>query len=83
MRGIVEKIRTKLDVRPFKPFTIFTSDGKAATVKDPAFAWIHPAGRTMYVCSDPTSDADEIIHLMHVTKLAIDSVRQSQNRRNK
>jgi hypothetical protein len=81
MRGIVEKIRTKLDERPFRPFTIFTSDGKVATVKNPMFAWIHPAGRTMYVCEDPASDADEIIHLVHVTKLASGSVRHGNNRR--
>ena len=83
MRGIVEKIRVKLDDRPFRPFTIFTSDGRVSTVKDPTFAWIHPAGRTMYVCLDPASDADEIIHLAHVTKLASGSVRHSNHRRNR
>ena len=81
MRGIVEKIRTKLDERPFRPFTIFTSDGKVATVKDPTFAWIHPAGRTIYVCPDPSSDVDEMISLTHVTKLATGSVRHSNHRR--
>jgi hypothetical protein len=82
MQAIADKIRTMLEVRPFRPFAIFTSDGQASTVRDPNFAWIHPYGRTMYVVTDPTSTADEVINLMHVTKLAT-GVRHSQNRRNK
>ena len=82
MKAIAEKIRAMLGGQPFRPFTIFTSDGQACTVKNPNFAWIHPFGRTMYVCPDPTSAADEVINLTHVTKLAT-GVRHSQNRRNK
>ena len=58
-----------LDERPFRPFDIHTSDGRRVTVKAPDFAWIHPTGRTMYVCPDPNVDADEVIDLLHVTKL--------------
>jgi hypothetical protein len=66
----VERIKAMLDERPFRPFEIHTSDGKVVTVKAPDFAWIHPKGRTMYVCPDPNVDADEVIDLLHVTKLA-------------
>jgi len=82
MKGIVEKIRDLLESRPFRPFTIFTSDGQKTTVTKPTFAWIHPFGRTMYVCPDPESAGDEVIHIMHVTKLAT-GVRHSQNRKNR
>jgi len=82
MRGVTDKIRALLNSRPFRPFTIFTSDGQKTTVADPEFAWIHPFGRTMYVCPDPNSSADEVINILHVTKLAT-GLRHSQNRRNK
>ena len=66
----VKRIRTMLEERPFRPFEIHISDGKKVTVKAPDFAWIHPHGRTMYVCPDPQVDADEVIDLLHVTNLA-------------
>lgn len=67
---MTERIRSMLEERPFRPFVIHTSDGKAVTVKSPDFAWIHPAGFTMYVCPNPEVDADEVINLHQVTKLA-------------
>ncbi len=67
----IERIRTMLGERPFRPFDIYTSDGKVVTVKAPDFAWIHPSGRTMYVCPNPAVDADEVIDLLHVTKLGV------------
>ena len=70
MRGVTDKIRALLNSRPFRPFTIFTSDGQKTTVNDPEFAWVHPFGRTMYVCPDPNRDVDQVIDLLHVTKLA-------------
>ena len=66
----VQRIKAMLDERPFRPFDIHTSDGQVVTVKAPDFAWLHPTGRTMYVCPDPKVDADEVIDLLHVTKLA-------------
>lgn len=65
----IKRIRAMLEERPFRPFQIHTSDGKDVTVTSPEFAWIHPYGRTMYVCPDPDVDADEVIDLRHVTKL--------------
>jgi hypothetical protein len=82
MKGVVEKIRGMLNSRPFRPFTIFTSDGQKTTVNNPNFAWIHPFGQTMYVCPDPNSAADEVINILQVTKLAT-GVRHSQNRKNR
>jgi hypothetical protein len=72
-----QRIRAMLDERPFRPFDIHTSDGKVVAVTAPDFAWIHPSGRTMYVCPDPTIDADEVIDLLHITKLG-----QGRHRRN-
>jgi hypothetical protein len=77
----IKRIRAMLEERPFRPFEIHTSDGKGVTVTSPDFAWIHPYGRTMYVCPDPDVDADEVIDLRHVTKLT--TGRQPRGRRRK
>jgi hypothetical protein len=82
MTGIVERIRIMLAGRPFRPFTVHTLDGQVVTVRDANFAWIHPFGRTMYVCADPNVDSEEVINILHVTKLSKGG-RQSHNRRNK
>ena len=66
----VDRIKAMLDERPFRPFEIHTSDGKVVMVRSPDFAWIHPYGRTMYVCPNPERDVDEVIDILHVTKLA-------------
>jgi hypothetical protein len=66
----VERIRSMLDERPFRPFDIYTSDGKVVRVLGSDFAWVHPNQRTMYVCPDPNRDVDQVIDLLHVTKLA-------------
>jgi hypothetical protein len=76
----IARIRAKLDERPFRPFDIHTSDGKTVTVKAPDFVWVHPSGRTMYVCPNPNVDADEVIDLRQVTKLT--SGRQQRGKRN-
>ena len=77
----VQRIRAMLDERPFRPFIIHTSDGKVVTVTAPDFAWIHPSLRTMYVCPDPAVDADEVIDLLHVTKLTQGRARRNGRRR--
>lgn len=69
MQGIAERIRLMLEGRPFRAFSVHTSDGKVVTVRDANFAWLHPFGRTMYVCQDPSVDTEEVINVLHVTKL--------------
>lgn len=76
----IARIMSKLDERPFRPFDIQTADGTTVTVRSPDFAWIHPKGRTMYVCPDPDLDADQVIDLGHVTKLTYGQ-QQSNGRR--
>lgn len=77
----LERLRAMLDERPFRPFDVHTSDGKTVTVTSPDFAWIHPFGRAMYVCPDPARDADEVIDLLHVTKLTQGGQRRNGRRR--
>jgi hypothetical protein len=72
-----------LEERPFRPFEIHTSDGKVVTVTAPDFAWIHPYGRTMYVCPDPDVDADQVIDLRHITKLAQGRAHRNGKRRSR
>ena len=77
----IASIRMMLQEWPFRPFDIHTSDGRVVTVTAPDFAWIHPFGRTMYVCTNPNVDADEVIDLRHVTKLT--TGKQQRGRRKK
>ena len=65
-----DRLKTMLDERPFLPFDIHTSDGDVIRVKSPAFAWIHPGKRTMFVATDPRFDTEYVINLRHITKLA-------------
>jgi len=77
----VQRVRAMLDERPFRPFDIHTSDGKVVTVTSPDFAWIHPFGRTMYVCPNPNVDADAVIDLLHITQLSQGRARRNGRRR--
>jgi hypothetical protein len=67
---VYERLKAKLDERPFKPFYIRTSDGDVIRVKSADFAWIHPSQRTMFVATDPKFDTEFVIDLLHITKLA-------------
>jgi hypothetical protein len=64
-----DRLKARLDERPFKPFFIHTSDGDVIQVKSADFAWIHPSKRTMFVATDPRFDTEYVIDLLHVTKL--------------
>jgi hypothetical protein len=77
----IERIRMFLDERPLRAPDLHTSDGKKVNGKAPDFAWSHPRGQTMYVCPDPQVDADEIIDLVHVTKLTQGPQRRGGNGR--
>ena len=78
---MTERIKAILEERPFRPFVIHTSDGKSVTVKSPDFAWLHPAGFTMYVCPNPDVDADQVVNLSHVTRLAAGTQSGDKKRR--
>ena len=78
---LYDRLKTMLDERPFEPFDIHTSDGDVIRVKSADFAWIHPFGRTMYVCTNPDVDADEVIDLRHVTKLTTGKRQRGKRRK--
>jgi hypothetical protein len=65
-----ERLRAALDERPFKWFDIHTSDGQVVRVKSPEFAWMHPSKRVVLVATDPKLDTEEVIDLLHITKLS-------------
>ena len=66
----VERLKTMLDERPFRPFQIHTSDGDVVQVKSSEYAWLHPSKRTIYVATDPLLDTEQVIDLLHITKLS-------------
>ncbi len=45
----VEELRTLLKARPFRPFTVYATDGTAIPVWHPDFALLSPDGRTLWV----------------------------------
>jgi hypothetical protein len=54
-----------LEARPFRPFTVFTSDGRQFRVKSPDFAWHPPTSRMFWVYSDEGDRAHLIdLHLV-------------------
>jgi hypothetical protein len=65
-----QRLQAMLAERPFKPFRIHTSDGEVVPVKSPEFAWIHPSKRVVMVATDSKLDTEEIIDLLHITKLS-------------
>jgi hypothetical protein len=67
---VIERLKSMLDERPFRPFDVHTSDGDVVRVRSADFAWIHPSGRTMFVATDPKFDTEYVIDLLHITKLA-------------
>jgi hypothetical protein len=67
----VQRLKAMLDEKPFKAFEIHTSDGEVVLVKSPEFAWLHPNKRTIYVATNPAIDREEIIDLLHITKLVV------------
>ena len=64
-----QRLKAMMDERPFKPFDIHTSDGEIVRVKSPEFAWIHPSKRTMFVATWADVDSEQVIDLLHITKL--------------
>ena len=64
-----QRLKAMMDERPFKPFDIYTSDGEIVRVKSPEFAWIHPSKRTMFVATRADVDSEQVIDLLHITKL--------------
>jgi len=66
----VERLEAMLRGQPFRPFDIHTSDGEVVRVKSPEFAWLHPSKRVILVATSAAEDREEIIDLLHITKIA-------------
>jgi hypothetical protein len=66
----VERLQAMLKEQPFRPFSIHTSDGEVVRVRGPEFAWLHPSKRTLYVARSAEEDREEIIDLLHITKVS-------------
>jgi hypothetical protein len=64
-------MKALLEERPFKAFSIHTSDGDVVRVRSPEFAWLHPSKRVIFVATSASEDREEIIDLLHITKLTI------------
>ena len=46
---IVDELRNLMVAQPFKPFSIFTGDGREVVVPHHDYAWVMPAGTVIHV----------------------------------
>lgn len=70
---LIHEFDELLEAKPFQPFTICTSDGRALKVKSPEFAWHPPANRTIWVASGRGDDRVFMIDLHLVTQFVIET----------
>jgi hypothetical protein len=66
----VQRLEAMLKEQPFRAFDIHTSDGEVVRVRSPEFAWLHPSRRVILVATSKSEDREEIIDLLHITKLS-------------
>ena len=64
MRSMKEQLTKLLMARPFQPFIIKMSDGKAYEVRDPENLAI---GKHFMVLIEPETDRTHDLYLLHVT----------------
>jgi hypothetical protein len=64
-----QRLGNFLKEQPFRSFAVHTSYGERVVVRSPEFAWLHPNKRTLFVATSAKEDREEIIDLLHVTKL--------------
>jgi hypothetical protein len=68
---LVDQLDELLGTRPFKPFTIFTADGRQFRVKSPEFVWHPPTSRMVWVYADH-GDKAHLIDLHLVASATVD-----------
>jgi hypothetical protein len=77
----VERFKQALNNTPFRPFTIFTADGKSIPVVSREFVSLSPSGRTVVVF-DP-EDRMNILDLLLVTNLQVEPANGNRPRKKK
>jgi hypothetical protein len=65
----IEQLRRAHQARPFKPFTLFLTDGRTMEVRYPEVLAVFPAGRSI-ILTQP-DDSYDVIDLLLVTSLHI------------
>lgn len=65
----IEKMRERYETRPFQPFIIHLTNGRAFTINHPEFLVSESIGRTITILE--TGDAQHIIDLLLVVELEI------------
>jgi hypothetical protein len=67
---LVDQVDDLLEARPFKPFSVLTSDGREYYVKSHEFVWHPPASRMLWIYADQ-GDRAHLIDLHLVTSFDI------------
>jgi hypothetical protein len=48
---LIHEFDELMEAEPFRPFRIYTADGRAVLVRGPRYAWHAPADRTIFVAT--------------------------------
>jgi hypothetical protein len=64
------ELKTLLQSRPFKPFTVFLPNGAGFEIPHPEFAWLTPTGRTLIV-GKAKEDGVDMLEVPLITRVQV------------
>ena len=64
---ILEELRSLMATQPFKPFSIYTGDGREVVVPHHDYAWVLPAGTVIHV--QQFDGGADLIFINQITRL--------------
>ena len=71
---LVHEFDELMEAQPFRPFRVYTADGRSVRVKDPRMAWHAPADRTVIIATgSPGRIRKHIIDLRLVSRFTLES----------
>ena len=73
---LVHEFDDLMDATPFKPFRVYTADGRSVLVRGREYAWHAPADRTVIIASGRGSRPKHIIDLHLVSRFTIGAKRK-------
>jgi hypothetical protein len=76
---LVHEFDDLMDAVPFKPFRVYTADGKGILVRGRQYAWHAPADRTIFVATGSQPPRKHVIDLHLVTRFTFVNGRSSGN----
>src|SRR5690348_6190175 len=66
-----ERLKARLDERPFRPLDLHTISGAKIRVSSREFAWLHPDHRRILIAASADEDREEMIDLKKIRKVSV------------